>query len=738
MRHTRPVRLAALAAALIAGPVVLTAAPATAVTGPATPASDTTHAYTAQLILGDHDRGCSGVLVDREWLLTAASCFADNPVADLTVPAGKPKLKTTATIGRSDLTSTAGAVRQVVELVPRTDRDVVLARLNRPVTNVTPVALATTAPTTGEELKLAGYGRSTTEWAPLNLHTGAFSVDTSDATTATVTGKDGAAACKGDTGGPLVRVTGGTPQLAALSSRSYQGGCFGTDATETRTGGIAARVDDLASWVDSKVGAPRITDFNCDGTEDIAIADPKATVGGKAGAGLVRIVYGGGKGTAEIHQDLDWVPDIAETDDWFGEAIATVDYDEDGCTDLVVGTPSEDIGTATDTGVVDILHGAPGGLGTGTKKNTHYQQGAGNGSLSASANESGDRLGQTLAAATTNAGEPFIVIGEPGEALGSVVKAGQAFYVHGTTNVSIHQDSLDVPGAVEANDGFGGAVAADSNHIAISAPGEAIGTKADAGNLAVFDPNKLNAEGRPTPLFGLDQDLDTVSGGAEAGDQFGKSLALVPYRPAGAATANESILAVGSPGEDLPIDGVDKADVGSVHTFRVTGSGTYSQLSGFSQGTATDDVTGTAEVGDAFGSTLTAVNTAPRAVSTTETLKLAVGVTGEAIGTVTKAGAIQTFSLLGTPGANDRWLEAGNGAGIPGTPGANQNLGSSIHFTGTHLYAGMPYGPSAYGTLYALPMSNVTAGGTVAAVTTYQPGQGGLPSAGARFGYAAR
>lgn len=36
----------------------------------------------------------------------------------------------------------------------------------------------------------------------------------------------------------------------------------------------------------------------------------------------------------------------------------------------------------------------------------------------------------------------------------------------------------------------------------------------------------------------------------------------------------------------------------------------------------------------------------------------------------------------------------------------------------------MPYGPGSYGTAYALPLSNVTAGGSNAAITTYQPGQG--------------
>ncbi|MEV8311944.1 trypsin-like serine protease [Streptomyces flavidovirens] len=737
MQHTRPLRLSAVAAALIAGPLALCAAPASAVTGPASEASDTTYGYTAQLTIGDHTRGCSGVLVDTEWLLTAASCFVDNPAASLAVPAGAPKLKTTATIGRSDLTSTAGAVREVVELVPRTDRDVVLARLNRPVTNVAPVALATAAPAAGEELKFGGYGRTKTEWAPLKLHTGSYTVDSADATTAAVTGKDGVAACMGDSGGPVTRGTGASSQLVGLNSRSFQGGCLGTDAAQTGTGGVTARVDDLRDWVTSKVGATRITDFNGDGVEDIAIADPAATVGGDTSAGLVRAVYGGGKGTAEINQDLDWVPGGSEAGDWFGESLAAVDYNEDGFTDLVVGTPSEDLGSAADAGMVDVLYGAAGGLGTGTKKSANFQQGVGTGAIAASASEAGDRMGHSLAAGQTAEGKPWLLIGTPGETVGAIPKAGMVFYVHGTTSATIHQDKPNVPGAVEANDAFGFSVTGDANHIAVGVPGEAIGSDAKSGGVAFFN-HKLDAEGRPTVLAGLDQDNAAISGGAEAGDEFGASLSMVEYRPSGAATANASILAIGSPGEGVLVDGTNRAAAGRAILIRINAAGTWNYLHELNPGSADDDVSGTAETGDRFGETVSAVNTAPRAVGTTATMRVAIGAPGEAIGTAAKAGAISTFSLIGAAGANDRWLETGDGDGIPGAPAADQYLGRSIHFTGTKLYVGTPYGPSANGALHALPMSNVTAGGTVVAATTYQPGKGGLPAAGARFGYRAR
>lgn len=90
MQHTRHLRLSVLAT-LVAAPLALTGAPANAVTG--TAVTDTTYAFTARLEIGEGETGraCSGALIDTEWLLTAASCFADNPAASLDVPAGRAR-----------------------------------------------------------------------------------------------------------------------------------------------------------------------------------------------------------------------------------------------------------------------------------------------------------------------------------------------------------------------------------------------------------------------------------------------------------------------------------------------------------------------------------------------------------------------------------------------------------------------------------------------------------------------
>ncbi|AUH38857.1 S1 family peptidase [Streptomyces sp. CMB-StM0423] len=726
---------AALTAVATAAPLALAATPAAAVVG--TPQGDNTYGFTSRLIIGDFHRGCSATLVDQEWLLTAASCFADDPATDIAVAPGKPKVKTVATIGRTNVSDTsAGQVRDVVELVPYAGRDVVLARLARPVFGVPPVAVSATAPSAGEELRVAGYGRTAADWAPDKLHTGAFTVDTIGTADLTISGQDGAAVCGGDTGGPAVRVVNGTAELVALSSRSYQVGCFGIETADgTPNSAVSARVDDLRSWIDGTVGRPRYTDFNCDGAEDVAIADPNVTVGGAANAGLVRIVFGGGKGTAEITQNLAGVPGGAEPNDQFGRALATYDQNEDGCTDLVVGIPYEDLGGAADAGMASLLYGAPGGLTTG-QTSVNYEQGSGSGDIAASVSEAGDRMGAALAAGHTTTGEPYLVIGDPGEDVGSgstaAVDAGGAYYLRGTVNEGFVQGADGVSGGPESGDDFGATLAATPQHIAIGVPGEGLGSNADAGGVQILE-HTLSTAGIPRPIGVVNQDQDDVTGAGEAGDRFSDGLAGVPYRPAGSAAATDSIFFVGAPGEDVTVDGTARADAGGVFNIQVTGAGVISQHSTIWQGNA--GVSGGPENGDRFGATFAAANTRPKELSSADNLALAVGAPGEDLDGVANAGAVQTFAPLWSPGDSDRWIQAGS-AGLPGSLGANQQVGSNIQGTGRNLYVGMPYGPSPYGAMHALPWPNVRGWPDTSSVTSHEPGKNGLPAVGTRFGWA--
>lgn len=238
MSHIRP-RTRWMAAALtIAGTTALTPA-GTALAAIGTPAAAGQYTYTAKLNIGNeaNSRACSGVLVDASYVLTAASCFATVPGA----VAGKPE-KTTAKIGTVTL--------DVLSIVPHGDRDVVLAKLSKPVTGVTPIKLAAAQPAVNAAVTAAGFGRTKTAWVQSKVHTAAFGVASSDATTLALTGKGTDSICQGDAGGPLVNSKG---ELAGVSSRSWQGGCLGTPATETRTGAIAARADGLQTWMAKEI-----------------------------------------------------------------------------------------------------------------------------------------------------------------------------------------------------------------------------------------------------------------------------------------------------------------------------------------------------------------------------------------------------------------------------------------------------------------------------------------------------
>ncbi|MEU1677528.1 trypsin-like serine protease [Micromonospora zamorensis] len=230
---------ALLATAVVAGTTI--SSTAQAVSG-VSPVPSGTYLFTAKI---QNDLGaCSAALVDPTWVVTTTDCLTSGGQP---VVAGPPTRPTTVTVGRTDLTATGGHVMAVTALVPHPSRNVVLAQLERPATGVTPISLGAAA-TAGEQLMAAGFGRTATEWVPDKLHAGAFAVTGIANTTVTIDGSDTATSlCKGDAGGPLVRVSSGAPQLVALHDRSWQGGCL--SETETRRTATEVRVDDLGSWI---------------------------------------------------------------------------------------------------------------------------------------------------------------------------------------------------------------------------------------------------------------------------------------------------------------------------------------------------------------------------------------------------------------------------------------------------------------------------------------------------------
>ncbi len=295
-------------------------------------------------------RACTGSLVDAQYVLTASSCFAAAGQPAFPIPAGAPAEKATATIGRTDLTGTAGKVVEITELVPRADRDLAMAKLAPPVTDIAPVLLAAAPPTAGETLQAVGYGRTADTWVPDRLHAGAFTVTQADATTVAVA-RDGGSICKGDAGGPALRETGGKAELVAVHSASWQAGCFGSE--ETRTGAVETRLDDITTWmqqVRALPGESQVTsgDFNADGKEDIAaFYDNGTSPEGKNRSSLFAF-YSTGTGFAAPKNV--WSTPGGFT--WSKSKLTSGDFDGDGKDDIAVFYDNG----SSDTGAVSSLY----------------------------------------------------------------------------------------------------------------------------------------------------------------------------------------------------------------------------------------------------------------------------------------------------------------------------------------------------------------------------------------------
>jgi FG-GAP repeat/FG-GAP-like repeat len=417
-------------------------------------------------------------------------------------------------------------------------------------------------------------------------------------------------------------------------------------------------------------GAAVTGDINGDGQAEVAVGEP----GDASFAGAVHVFYGtvdglvtDPSGTALndqlFTQATPGVPGASEAGDGFGSATQLADLNGDGCADLAVGVFGENNGT----GSIVVLYGSPAGLTT-----TGAQAFSENSLFGAGHGRADEQFGATFTAGDVNDdGIADLAVGAPGEAVttsggdqgGVAVLYGATGGLNsGSAPAFITQATPGVPGGPEDGDRFGESLAAGDfggdgvADLAVGVPGEN-----QAAGVVETLPGQAGTGVSGAGGAAFTQDTSGVPGAAEAGDEFGLSVA------AGDATGDgRADLAVGVAGENDSRGAVSFLP-GSASGLTGTGSQYWSQDSA--------GVEGIAAAGDAFGFSLVMapLDNGPLA-------DLAIGVPFDAIGSTPNAGGVNI--LLGTA-AGLSAAEAGqrfsqNTSGIAGISESGDGFGFSL------------------------------------------------------------
>lgn len=305
-------------------------------------------------------------------------------------------------------------------------------------------------------------------------------------------------------------------------------------------------------------------DLDGDGYDDLAIGVPDEDLGAAPDAGLVHVLRGSRRG---IRTQRDVVltqrtfGGAAEPSDRFGGAIAYGDFDGDGRDDLALAAAAEDLFGLRDTGVVHVVYGSNRGLLGRNQLLTQRGKVAGKPAA-------GDFFGAALAVGNFN-GDRFddLVIGVPGKDLrrGTRIAAGAVVVVYGSprglrpAGSRLFSQAGPVVGVPQDFDAFGVAVAAGDldgdgiDDIAVGAPGEAVGGQPSAGRVHVLFGTRRGV----TPAGNLALDQSVAGGDVEAGDAFGRVLAIGDFDADGTGE-----LAVSATGENASAGAVSVFDNG--------------------------------------------------------------------------------------------------------------------------------------------------------------------------------
>ncbi|MGW5433697.1 FG-GAP and VCBS repeat-containing protein [Streptomyces sp. NPDC004059] len=370
--------------------------------------------------------------------------------------------------------------------------------------------------------------------------------------------------------------------------------------------------------------AKNYDDFNGDGYRDLAFLGYNQ---GYHTGGAVTVVYGSANGldtahTQTVDQDSAGVPGSGEEDDSFGDALAAADLNKDGYSDLVVGNPTEHVGSAEYRGTVTILWGSRSGLSGGTTltpKSTANASQAHFGSDLVAGDFTGDGSPDLAVIGGMEAWlyrGPFTKSGGTGT-VGKIDKENAGWYSSGlaagevdgdgrTDLVVLGEQFLSAADSTPAQrvwflkGSSSGLVSGASKTLDSAAVDAAVGDfdKDGHGDIAIGLPDHDIGKGAVTVWRGgssgpsgsttFTQATTGVSGTPEADDNFGRDLSAADTNGDGYAD-----LAVGVPLED--VDGHE--DQGGVHVFRGGSGGLTGTRSSWIAQTAAGPATVDAEFG---------------------------------------------------------------------------------------------------------------------------------------------
>jgi len=259
-----------------------------------------------------------------------------------------------------------------------------------------------------------------------------------------------------------------------------------------------------------------------------------------------------------------------------------------------------------------------------------------------------------------------LVIGVPGESIGTKRAAGMVIYIPGSASglntaksAGYTQNSPGYPGKVEAGDAFGDSLAAGTTRqgvpfLLIGAPGEDGPSIWTASSGTVY-----YVRGSTVKL--LHQDTPGVAGKREHDEYFGESL-----------SASDRFFAVGIPGES--IGSVRGAGMVQVFSHTLT-NGRPTPIGGFHQNTK--GISGVAERDDWFGASVSVVSFRSSSSQPIGAL-VGVGTMAEGVGSADAAGMAHLVYITPSGTVRQRAAVTQRTPGVTGTPEEGDYLGSDV------------------------------------------------------------